>query len=198
MSNTQSAIIRVGIIGSASDQGFNDENVVVAEQLGVAVAKREWVLLYGPERQMSSLPYLAAKACRESGGTTIGVAHGSARAPVYDAGAASVLIYTDTGGGGGREIVLVNSCDFVVVVGGGSGTLTEMCLAYMNYVPIVAMKRSGGWADRLAGEYLDAREKYRIAEAETAEEALTIGLELHHTFKLQPSQTAAPLFGKPT
>lgn len=196
MTETQSPTIRVGVIGSASDQGYSDENCAVAREIGEAVAKRGWVLLYGPERQMSSLPYIAAKACREAGGTTIGVAHGSARAPVYDASAASVLVYTDTGGGGGREIVLVNSCDFVIVVGGGSGTLTEMSLAYMNYIPIVAMKRSGGWADKLAGEYLDARKKYTVAVAETAQDALTVGLELYSQFKEQPSQTYAPIFGQ--
>ena len=196
MSGTQLPIIRVGVIGSASDQGYNDENSVVAQEIGVAIAKRGWVLMYGPERQMSSLPYLAAKACTEAGGTTIGVAHGSARAPIYDPSAASVLIYTDTGGGGGREIVLVNSCDFVIAIGGGSGTLTEMGIAYMNYIPIVAMKHSGGWADKVAGEYLDAREKYRVAEAKSPEDALRIGLELYDQFKDQPSQTSAPIFGK--
>lgn len=196
MKETPSRIVRVGIIGSASDQGYNDENVAVAQEIGLSVAQRGWVLMYGPERQMSSLPYLAAKACKEAGGTTIGVAHGSARAPVFDPGAASVLVYTDTGGGGGREIVLVNSCDFVIVVGGGSGTLTEMCLAYMNYIPIVAMKRSGGWAERLAGEYIDAREKYRVAEADSAQDALTIGLDLHNRYKDQPSQSSAPVFNQ--
>jgi hypothetical protein len=84
----------------------------------------------------------------------------------------------------------------VIVVGGGSGTLTEMSLAYMNYIPIVAMKRSGGWADKLAGEYLDARKKYTVAVAETAQDALTVGLELYSQFKEQPSQTYAPIFGQ--
>lgn len=196
MIDAPSAAIRVGIIGSASDQGFNDENVSIAEGIGAAVAKRGWVLLYGPERQMSSLPHLAANACRRAGGTTIGVAHGSARAPVHDPHAASILIYTDTGGGGGREVVLINSCDFVIVVGGGSGTLAEMSLAYMNYIPIVAMKRSGGWADKLAGQYLDARRKYVIAEADDPEAALTLGYELYSQLKDRPSQASAPVFNQ--
>ena len=196
MTDTQSPTIRVGVIGSASDQGYNDENSAVAQEIGAAIAQRKWVLMYGPERQMSSLPYLAAKACREMGGTTIGVAHGSARAPIHDPSAASVLVYTDTGGGGGREIVLINSCDFVVAIGGGSGTLTEMGIAYMNYIPIVAIKGSGGWADKLAGEYLDARRKFTVAEAESPEEALSKGFGLFQQFKDQPSQASAPIFSK--
>lgn len=186
--------LKVGIIGSASDQGFIGDNELTAQALGKAVADAGWVLFYGPERQMISLPYLAARAARDAGGFTVGMAHGSARSQFHDEDAASVVVYTDTAGGAGREIVLVNSCDFVIAVGGGSGTLTEMCIAYMNFIPIIAMKGSGGWADEMAGRFLDNRKKYSVAVASDPSEALALGKQLYLKYREQPSQTSAPIF----
>lgn len=194
--NTGLRALKVGIIGSASDQGFGEENTVLAQRLGAAIASKGWILMYGPERQMTSLSYLSAKAARQAGGFTVGVAHGSARAPFYDPEAASMVVYTDTAGGAGREIVLVNSCDFVIAVGGGSGTMTEMCIAYMNYIPIVAMAGSGGWADEMAGRFLDNRRKFEVARASSVEEALSLGETMYLTFRDRPSQTDAPLFNQ--
>jgi len=189
-------VLKVGIIGSASDQGFGGDNATLAQHLGRAIAEKGWILMYGPERQMTSLSYFSAKAARQVGGFTVGVAHGSARASFHDPEAASMVVYTDTAGGAGREIVLVNSCDFVIAVGGGSGTLTEMSIAYMNFIPIVAMVGSGGWADEMAGRFMDNRKKFEVGKAHSVEEALSLGESMYLAFKDRPSQADAPIFNK--
>lgn len=50
------------------------------------------------------------------------------------------MVCTGMERGGGREFVLVSSCDAIVVVGGGSGTLNEMTVAYQKKIPIFVMK----------------------------------------------------------
>ena len=80
--------------------------------------------------------------------------------------------------GDGREFVLVNSCDAIIIISGGSGTLTEAAIAYQMDIPVVALTGTGGWADKLAGEYIDARKRLKVEAAVTPEEAVAKVLEL--------------------
>lgn len=59
--------------------------------------------------------------------------------------------------GGGRETVLVLACDAIIAISGGSGTLTEIAIAYQAGIPVIAMRDVGGWSERLAGAYIDER-----------------------------------------
>ncbi len=131
---------------------------------------------------MPSLSYFAARAAKERNGTTMAVAIGRARTPFFDQSAASFIVYSEGSGGALREVVFINSADAVISIGGGSGTLTEISIAYMNYIPIVSMRNSGGWSDKLIGTYLDERKKFKIAGATTALEAVTIAEELFYKF----------------
>lgn len=51
---------------------------------------------------------------------------------------------------------LVANADAVIAVGGGAGTLSEICFAWMFKRLVIAV-RGQGWADRLGGQRLDAR-----------------------------------------
>lgn len=62
----------------------------------------------------------------------------------------------------GRNQLVVSSCFAVVVIGGGAGTLSEISLASQINKPILLMKGSGGWADKLTDEYLDHRCNSRL------------------------------------
>lgn len=75
-------------------------------------------------------------------------------------------------GRGGDAFVIPYTSDGAIVVGGGVGTLKELCGFYLAGKPIVALTGTGGWADRLAGEYLDERRIVRIESADTAESAV--------------------------
>jgi uncharacterized protein (TIGR00725 family) len=88
-----------------------------------------------------------------------------------------IVIATGLERGGGREFSLVLSCDAIIAIGGGSGTLTEMVIAYQANIPIIAMTGTAGWAEELAGKFIDKRERLRVQQAATAKEAVALALQ---------------------
>lgn len=100
--------------------------------------------------------------------------------PNYDKASAnaSVDIVIATGLGIARNVIVVASADVVVAVGGGSGTLSELAVAWQLGRPIVALAPAGGWAEKLAGEAIDDRRNDRLVRAESAEEAVALATGL--------------------
>ena len=60
----------------------------------------------------------------------------------------------------------------VIAISGGSGTLTELAVAYQADIPMVALTGYGGWADKLADRYLDTRNRILTIGAVSPEEAV--------------------------
>jgi uncharacterized protein (TIGR00725 family) len=94
--------------------------------------------------------------------------------PGYDAGSANdhVDLAIPTGMGIARNVVLISTADVVVAVGGGSGTLSELALAWQLGKPIIGLVAGGGWAAKLAGEPIDDRRRDSVVSAETAAQAV--------------------------
>ena len=63
-----------------------------------------------------------------------------------------------TGLGHARNVLVANS-DAVVVVGGGSGTLSEAALAWSFRRLIIALPEAGGVSEKIAGDAFDGRRK---------------------------------------
>jgi uncharacterized protein (TIGR00725 family) len=59
--------------------------------------------------------------------------------------------------GGGREFILISSADIVVSIGGGSGTLGEMVIAYQQRIPIYSFEKSGGISKEYCNKFIDSR-----------------------------------------
>lgn len=99
--------------------------------------------------------------------------------PSYDAKTANpwVDLVIATGMGIARNVVLVASADVVVAVGGGSGTLGEIAVAWQLNKPIVALAVAG-WSADLGGKALDTRRQDIIERAATAEEAVAAALRV--------------------
>jgi len=77
-----------------------------------------------------------------AGGLTVGILPS---AQVDDANSwCNVVI--PTGLGHARNAVTALAGDFVVVIGGGAGTLSEIAFAWMHARPILALAGTGGWA----------------------------------------------------
>jgi len=70
----------------------------------------------------------------------------------------------------GRNQLVVASGFAVIVLGGGAGTLSEIALASQINKPILLMKGSGGWADKLTDEYLDERCNSKLHHINSFEE----------------------------
>ena len=124
-----------------------------------------------------ALPISACHGERESGGTTVGII------PQDDPSHANEFcdIVIPSGMGLTRDFLNALSADGVIVVGGGSGTLSEICAAYMYKKPIVTLKNSGGIASKYADEYLDHRKNVKIVGVETPQQAIKYILEQINT-----------------
>lgn len=163
--------IQIGVMGSCSDLNYSKGVEELAEKIGFFVAKNEAALLFGAEKDFDSLSTAAARGAKKAGGLTIGI--------TYEKGLevrekdVDVVIATGMNRGGGREFVLVLSCDAIITIGGGSGTLTEIAVAYQANIPIVVLQDSGGWSDKLANEFLDDRKRVKVEAASTPEEAVS-------------------------
>jgi len=170
--------IQIGIMGSAADLNYSKNIEYLAFQIGKIVAERGAITVYGAEKDYDSLSTSAARGAKSAGGMTVGVTYGKEK-DIWDKDEnTDVIIATGIERGGGREFVLVNSCDVIIIVSGGSGTLTETAIAYQANIPMIAMVNTGGWADKLAGTYIDDRKRIKVESASTAEEAVDLAIQL--------------------
>lgn len=159
-------------MGSAADLKYAKEVEDAAYQLGKLIAKSDGILFFGAEKDGDSLSTAACRGANEAGGLTVGVTYGKGK-DVWEKDA-DIIIPCGLERGGGRETVLVTGCDAIIAISGGSGTLTELAIAYQADIPTVALRGYGGWADKLADDYIDARQRRLTFGAGTAKEAVEI------------------------
>lgn len=164
--------LQIGVMGSAADLGYGVQLAALAAEIGTIIAKTGAALVFGAEKDVDSLSTIAARAARQHGGLTVGITYGKGKAVFGEQ--PDIVISTGLERGGGREFSLVLSCDGIICLGGGSGTLTEMLVAYQADLPIVAVTGTGGWADRLQDQFLDARNRRRVLPARTTQDAVSL------------------------
>ena len=169
--------IQIGVMGSAEDLNYSDEALACAKSLGKLIAESGNILVYGAEKEYSSLSTNAAMEASKYNGLTVGVCGGKKK-DIYGEFRPTVLIPSGLEIGGGREFSLVLSCDVIIAIGGGSGTLTEMAIAYQASIPIVTISKFDGWAKELSNKYIDDRQRIKCVEAKDEKEALEIALKL--------------------
>lgn len=165
--------LQIGVIGSCNDLGYSRAAERFASQLGECIAQKGYTLVFGAEKDVVSLPTIAALAAKKAGGRTIGITYEKGL-DIFEPEAASVVIATGLVRGGGRETTLMLSCDAVITLAGGSGTLNEVCVAYQANIPVVVVSRFGGWSERLASVYLDERKRYKFITVNTPKGAVEL------------------------
>ena len=133
-------------------------------------------MVYGAEKDYSSLSTIAAMEADKYNGITIGITYGKTK-DIYGEFCPTVLIPCGLEVGGGREFNLVLACDVIIAIGGGSGTLTEMAIAYQANIPIVTINNFKGWARRLSEKYLDERKRLKCIKASTPSDALSLAIK---------------------
>lgn len=163
--------LQIGVMGSAADLNYGEEVLLFAKQLGKEIAKSKNILVYGAEKDYTSLSTEAAIEASKYKGVTVGVAGGKKK-EVYGSFRPNILISSGQEIGGGREFSLVTSCDVIIAISGGSGTLTEIAIAYQAGIPIIVIDQFNGWSKELANEYLDERFRVKCIPASTPEEAV--------------------------
>ena len=166
--------LQIGVMGSAADLNYEKKLEQIAEELGSEIARRDAILFFGAEKDYDSLSTAACRGAKRYDGLTVGVTYGKGK-DIYEKNA-DVIISCGAERGGPRESVLVLSCDAVISVSGGSGTLTELAVAYQGDIPMVAMRGTGGWSEKMADQYFDARERRIVYGADTPEKAVDIAI----------------------
>ena len=169
--------LQIGIMGSAQDLNYSVEAENFARELGRLIAESGNILVYGAEKEYSSLSTNAAISASKNGGITYGVTGGKDK-NIYGDFRPTILAPCGLEIGGGREFSLVLACDVIIAISGGSGTLTEMAIAYQANIPIVVVDIFGGWAEDLSNKYIDDRKRLKCISAKTPKDALKKALEL--------------------
>jgi uncharacterized protein (TIGR00725 family) len=168
--------LQIGVMGAGHDLAHSAEVKKIAYELGKCVAESGHILVFGANKDEVTLPTDAARGAKSVGGLTVGVTYGTGM-DILEKDSVDIVIASGVWKGGGREFVLVNSCDAIITISGGAGTLIETAIAYEMKIPIIALAGTGGWSDKLAGEYLDIRKRVKILPAESPAEAVRIAIK---------------------
>jgi len=154
------------VIGN-NDNGCTPELEEIAYETGIEIAKSNSILITGG---LGGVMKAASKGAKESGGLTVGII------PQNDMSEANEFcdVVIPSGIGLMRDFLNALSADGVIAIGGGSGTLSEICAAYMYSKPIVVLKNSGGTSTKFADQYLDHRKNVKIIGVETPKEAVEL------------------------
>jgi uncharacterized protein (TIGR00725 family) len=161
--------MQITIIGN-NENGTTPELVKIAYETGMEIAKAGAVLITGG---LGGVMKAASHGAKDGGGLAVGII------PQNDTLFANEYcdVVIPTGMGLARDFLTALSGDGVIIIGGGSGTLSETCAAYMHKKPIVAIKTSGGVAEKYADQYLDHRKNVMITGVNTPKEAVKLILE---------------------
>ncbi|MGQ0605578.1 MAG: TIGR00725 family protein [Candidatus Nitrosotenuis sp.] len=152
------------VIGN-NESGCTTELEKLAYDVGAEVAKSNSVLITGG---LGGVMRAASHGAHDAGGLTVGIIPQDN--PSFANEYCDIVI--PSGLGLSRDFLNALSADGVIIVGGGSGTLSETCAAYMHKKPIVALKNSGGTASKFSDQYLDHRQNVKIVGVNTPQEAV--------------------------
>lgn len=169
--------IQIGVMGSAADLKYSKDFERQAEEIGYWIAKKGATLIFGAEKDYDSLSTAACRGAKRAEGLTVGVTYGKG-SDIFQKDKVDVVIATGLERGGGRELPLVLSCDAIIALNGGSGTLTEIAIAYQAGIPVVVLRGSGGWSEKLVDQYLDDRKRIKIEGANSPQKAVELAIAL--------------------
>jgi uncharacterized protein (TIGR00725 family) len=136
--------IQIGVMGSAGG-AITDGELELARRLGRRIAERDCTIVTGA---CPGLPHAAVLGAHEADGLSLGVSPALSPEEHVNVYGSPLQPYTTmvfTGSGlMGRETHNIHSSDFVLFLGGRSGTLGEFCIAYDEGKLIGILRDSGG------------------------------------------------------
>ncbi len=159
----------IGVIGDAN-LSKDDIKWKTAFEIGKCLIENKYRLANGGMGGVMEASTLGAKSSdKYQDGMTISVI------PDYDKnmGNAHADIIIPTGLGLARNVVLASMCDAIIAIGGGSGTLSEIALAWQMNKLIIAIDLEG-WSRNLKSIQLDKRRTDKIFNAKNSIEAIEI------------------------
>lgn len=141
----------------------------LCEDLGSKIAKRGHILVNGGT---DGIMEMVSEGAKKADGTVIGIISGKEKGNEY------LTVALKTGMDSSmRSVLMMYNADAVISVGGKAGTGLEIFSAYLMGIPIVLLRGTGGWTDRIAGtliegKYLDERKIIELKSAWNVDEAI--------------------------
>ncbi len=177
--------IQIGVMGPAKSEYPEEREKQkkieqTAERIGELIAGNGMITFTGGcDGAMES----TSKGAKNKNGMTVGVpGRGRGVSNKY----VDVEILTDIDVGSFIFAGLL-SCDAVIFIPGGAGTLAELCVAYRLQKPIIILTGFDKRYDNLIGKYLDKGKIVKSFGAETPEQAVELAIKLAKD-KLSKSQ----------
>jgi uncharacterized protein (TIGR00725 family) len=158
--------IQIGVIGyNQNSLPLPLKILDIAYDVGRGIAKKSAVLICGG---LGGVMEYACKGAKDNGGLTVGIV------PQDDYSKANEFcdIVICTGMGYSRDFVVSYSSDAIISVGGGVGTLIELCVGYMAKKIMVSIEDSGGISDIYGGKFLDERKRVIIEKCNSPNHAV--------------------------
>jgi uncharacterized protein (TIGR00725 family) len=158
--------IQIGVIGyNQNSLPIPLKTLDIAYEVGKEIAKKNAVLICGG---LGGVMEFACKGAKDYGGLTVGIV------PQEDSFQANKFcdIVICTGIGKSRDFIVSYSSDGIISVGGGVGTLIELCVGYMVKKIMVSIEDSGGTSDIYGGKFLDERKRIKIERYKTPSNAV--------------------------
>jgi len=120
----------LGVIGGGE---CDAETYEIARTVGAAIAARGFLLVCGG---LAGVMEAACRGAQEAGGVTLGILPGTEKGDANP----FVDIAVPTGLGHARNVLVVNSSDALIAIGGGAGTLSEIALGLKTGKPVVGIR----------------------------------------------------------
>lgn len=164
--------LQIGVLGWAGNEeykigGPTAKELKIAEEVGALLAKTGAIVVTGGK---GGVMESASRGAKINNGTTVGVITGPrGTSNKY----IDIEIITGSRIAGLDEVFIPLMCDAVIVIGGGAGTLQEICISYRNKIPIIIISSTSGWAPKIIKEkYLDSRKTVKIIQVKNPKEAV--------------------------
>ena len=168
--------LQIGVMGPAVGEYPRDPKIkkkicVFAEKIGELLAQRGAIVFTGG---MDGVMELASRGAKNKNGITVGTP-GRTRDISNKYIDIEVLTPIDVG-----DFIFAGilSCDAIITIPGGAGTLAEVCLAYRNKKPNIVIEGINADYDKLINNYLDESKQIITYGAKTPEEAVEKALKL--------------------
>lgn len=179
----QNRKIQIGVIGPAESEypkntDLRNKICYFAEQVGELLAEKGAIVFTGGA---DGVMELASKGAKNKNGTTVGTP-GRTRESSNKYVDIEVLTPIDVG-----DFLFAGtlSCDAIITIPGGAGTMAELCLAYRNKKPIIIIEGINQDYDKLIDNYLDESKMVLIEGAKNPEEAVEKAIaSIHHNNSL--------------
>jgi uncharacterized protein (TIGR00725 family) len=141
--------LRIGICGSAHEP-YDQLILKKAYSIGKEIALSNSVIYSGATY---GYPYKAAQGAYENGGVSIGISPADTVGDHVDRYELPIDVFHSvfyTGMGFmGRNALIIRSCDAVIFIGGGVGTLNEFTVAFKLGLPLGLLGDSGRIAEHI-------------------------------------------------